>query len=170
MFDPTLVEKPRQPPLSYAFTLPVTSLFMRTRNSSNDGPSEAVDSELTTDSEVPEVENQGCHFKIDSGIQYYYYYYYYYYYGNDTRSTLSEQLKWHIIVSDDGVNSAVYENTSALYKANDDWFSNADKISVLLSKANADWALADRQIMIYDYLKHTTESTTQQYFIQPKAE
>lgn len=83
------------------------------------------------------------------------------YYGDEAGNKLTELLKSHIIISADVVTAAIAGNTSALDRANEKWYSNANEISEFLSGANSNWALADMKMMMNEHLKLTTDEAVQ---------
>ncbi len=83
------------------------------------------------------------------------------YYGEDAGKKITELLYAHINIAAEVIKAAKIGNATVLGEANTRWYANADDISIFLSKANPNWALADMKMMMDDHLKITTDEVVE---------
>lgn len=79
------------------------------------------------------------------------------YYGEEAGNQLTTLLKAHITGAVALVKAAKANDTTALNKANTDWYNNGNEIADFLSKANPNWPQADLRSMMKSHLDLTKQ-------------
>ncbi|HYK08427.1 MAG TPA: hypothetical protein VEW42_02925 [Candidatus Eisenbacteria bacterium] len=79
------------------------------------------------------------------------------YYGDDAGNQLTTLLKTHITGAVALVKAAKANDTTALNKANTDWYNNGQQIADFLAKANPKWSDADLRSMMKSHLDLTKQ-------------
>lgn len=77
------------------------------------------------------------------------------FYGNQAGNQLTSQLKDHITIAVDLLETAKAGNSTALEEIEENWYANADEIATFLSGASPNWTKEDMLNMLNEHLSLT---------------